>query len=86
MECSNQGREIFPQRAPYNVEVDVAIRMDQPVTHVDHVSPRKSGQVGLCFGGHLRRCLADDLDAFDHGQNKLAVGLEIVPGSASCER
>jgi len=58
----DQRGEIFLHGLPEDIQIDVKVPMNQPVTHADDVIPGNALQLISCNFGDLEACFADDLD------------------------
>ena len=81
----NQIRQIFLNRLPNDIEVDVKVRMHESVSHTDEFIPRNIRQLLACCLGHPSRSLTDDFDLLHQRHDELAVRVQVPAGSTGSE-
>lgn len=81
----NEERQVFGDRIPYDIEIDIEVRVDQAITHVDDIGPWYRGIAGPCFLRDFAGGFSNHLDILDYGQREFPVGAEIAPGSPGCK-
>src|SRR2546421_9689436 len=76
LEGGDQRWKVGLQGAPDDRTVDVAIVVDEPVAHANHLAPGDLGVKFLCLGGHPVGRLTDDLECMRRRQLRGPVVLE----------
>lgn len=86
LDLYSQRGQFFSRGRPHDVQVDIEIRMDEPIPHADNVRPRNLRLSTPALIGYFCSRFADDLDFLDQRehQHPVAVQIRFFPACEKC--